>query len=967
MKKILAFVLTLLTVFVFASCSGGGSDSSSDDKLSVDKVTGNLSDAGYELEEMDKEELNELVDQMNSVLENLGEDLLTGNIVSAVVGYDEEKKNTVSIYEFESSADAKKIVEILEKQGFICDRDGKVVIVTNNEDALKDATGGSGNGGSGNGGSGSIGGGGIGDRPSVGMKETTTVYFDANGGNGTGNVEVSFYSGFSIPNMGFYRDGYKLLGWSKDPYATEADYSVNGWYYNNTEDESATLYAVWGVDEFLMWFQPNGADASAVVITVGSDGFYLPYNNFVRDGYIFVGWSLYSDSAVGEYSEDYYFDSYDGSINFYAIWQKEEAEIVFNSNDGKGNVSTLPLSNGAILTMPGSYFDRAGYKFLGWSTDSSATEPEYTEGESFYNTPFAEKIEFYAVWEKNETPVIDVEGLYERDGYTIYFGSYPQTQVTDLDIAYALETMAGSLPSSYDSYNWTSYGYYANGYSQDYMWYIDLEYNGEMYRGVYFTSYRPMWNTESNSSSDSDQDDNGYYTGATYWFKYEPIAWEILSENDGVAFIAANLVIDAQPYNNETDVAGYSAASVRDWLNETFYETAFNELQRKIILTTSVDNSDSGYDTATTEDKIFLLSQSEVINYNYELRKNATDYAFCQGLLKEYDREACYWFLRTSENREDVKTVLNGSLSNGAQVAFSRGGMLPAMRIMTSGQIEDGDVGGDVPSIDIDGLYERDGNTIYFGSYPQSQVTDSDITYQLDSLAGSLPSSYDSYNWTSYRYYYNGDESDFMWYIDLEYNGEYYRGVYFDQYRSCWTHSYNTAQQGDYKTYTVYWFKYEPISWTILSENGDRAVILADLILDSKEYTTYDGDQTYEYTTIRAWLNEVFYETAFNELQKQLILQTSVDGYLNDKIFILSSDEVQTYFSYYEKNSTAYAKCQGLEQSNYWRLRGVTGRWDYSMACSRGDINEIYKYYTPAGVVPALTIYLGVRAAKAFC
>ena len=58
------------------------------------------------------------------------------------------------------------------------------------------------------------------------------------------------------------------------------------------------------------------------------------------------------------------------------------------------------------------------------------------------------------------------------------------------------------------------------------MWYIDLEYNGEKYRGVYFNSYRLNQTTITNVSPVSSytyQDDAGYSLNTAYWFKYEPI------------------------------------------------------------------------------------------------------------------------------------------------------------------------------------------------------------------------------------------------------------------------------------------------------------------------------------------------------------------------------------------------------------------------------------------------------------
>ena len=74
----------------------------------------------------------------------------------------------------------------------------------------------------------------------------------------------------------------------------------------------------------------------------------------------------------------------------------------------------------------------------------------------------------------------------------------------------------------------------------------------------------------------------------------------------------------------KTAANNYKYSKIRAWLNATFYETAFSELQREIILTTTVDNSvySTGYDTnpyvcEDTEDKIFLLSYREVTNSEY--------------------------------------------------------------------------------------------------------------------------------------------------------------------------------------------------------------------------------------------------------------------------------------------------------------------------------------------------------------
>ena len=208
---------------------------------------------------------------------------------------------------------------------------------------------------------------------------------------------------------------------------------------------------------------------------------------------------------------------------------------------------------------------------------------------------------------------VDEDGNESATGDYILFGSYPQTKVTDASIISAL--------GEFDESTWTSYGYYISGQVSDHMYYIDKEYNGEKYRGVYFTSYRPNSCGNSSSASNSYQDDNGYVTSTVYWFKYEPIKWLIVEESNGKATLVADLILDSQQY----DPAGsnnYAESTIRAWLNESFYNTAFNELQQSIIQTIEVDNSaaSTGYSSnqyacENTFDKIFLMSYVEATTW----------------------------------------------------------------------------------------------------------------------------------------------------------------------------------------------------------------------------------------------------------------------------------------------------------------------------------------------------------------
>ena len=249
---------------------------------------------------------------------------------------------------------------------------------------------------------------------------------------------------------------------------------------------------------------------------------------------------------------------------------------------------------------------------------------------------------------------------YTRKNNKIYFGEYPQTKVEDETLIAKLNIKAGDLPTATNLNNWTDYNYYISGEVTSYMYYQDIDYdnNGTYdYRGVYFTRYRPYVSSYSSSADFTYQDDNGYSTSTIYWFSYDPIEWNILTESSGKALILANLILDSQEYYPSTSTSSFShnggegyannyeLSTIRKFLNDNFYNTAFNDLQKALIEETTVDNSASStgsssnsYACNNTKDKLFLLSCSEVTSSTYGLNSSTarqakgSDYAKCQGL-----------------------------------------------------------------------------------------------------------------------------------------------------------------------------------------------------------------------------------------------------------------------------------------------------------------------------------------------
>lgn len=75
---------------------------------------------------------------------------------------------------------------------------------------------------------------------------------------------------------------------------------------------------------------------------------------------------------------------------------KSKFKITFNANGGTGAPSSITYGEGESVTIPTATCYKAGYKFLGWSTSSSATSPDFYAGETI--TGLATNLSLYAVY-----------------------------------------------------------------------------------------------------------------------------------------------------------------------------------------------------------------------------------------------------------------------------------------------------------------------------------------------------------------------------------------------------------------------------------------------------------------------------------------------------------------------------------------------------------------------------------------
>lgn len=207
-------------------------------------------------------------------------------------------------------------------------------------------------------------------------------------------------------------------------------------------------------------------------------------------------------------------------------------------------------------------------------------------------------------------------------GDTVVFGSYPQSKVTDENIISSLNQLLSDDDFTDKKY-YIGDGTVGSQKLESYYFVADKYFNGEKYRAVRFTKYRPTATHYPCPSESSNQYTNiGYFKDNVYWFKYDPIVWKILDPASGLA--VSDRLIDSQAFDNENfNPESFESSTICSFLNNEFYNTAFEENEKEAI--NSADN------------KIRLLTSSDAVNSAYGFDSNSSrDDVLRRPVITEY-------------------------------------------------------------------------------------------------------------------------------------------------------------------------------------------------------------------------------------------------------------------------------------------------------------------------------------------
>ncbi len=220
------------------------------------------------------------------------------------------------------------------------------------------------------------------------------------------------------------------------------------------------------------------------------------------------------------------------------------------------------------------------------------------------------------------------DGTDITDWKYIYFGSYPQTEVTGAALATEI------VGAAYDANN-------------------DAWVNGRKYRRV----------------SRSDANYGAYFGDREYrYFRWERIKWRVLKDNGNTLYVMADNALDCKDYNEEYVSVTWEESTLCDWLNGNFYETALSEKEQSAAVSLPYVKTDISEGQEGQKDKVGLLSVREAADPAYGFcEKNgicsvsrwlqASDYAHAMGVYTYGDSYTngnanCFWWLRTQGGDE---------------------------------------------------------------------------------------------------------------------------------------------------------------------------------------------------------------------------------------------------------------------------------------------------------------------------
>ena len=277
------------------------------------------------------------------------------------------------------------------------------------------------------------------------------------------SVQVAYGANYALPENPFTRAGYDFTGWTKEgssfllsPGAVSPIYVDTVYVANWQKSDSETPQEPEDPDDPDDPGTPEVPDSVTLTLSAGfgdetqsitldkGEEYVLPENPFVREGYIFDGWSYGGETlAPGEKI------TVDASVTVTALWREMTYTVTFISDDEPVSVMT-DKKKGEFVYSPAAPV-KTGYDFCGWQAVNSSGEPTGEPVATGSAINVTGDLTFEAVWEiltyeitfeiSVQTPFGKID--MEKETLTVEYNAIPQTTLVIPESRYIdNETMA---------------------------------------------------------------------------------------------------------------------------------------------------------------------------------------------------------------------------------------------------------------------------------------------------------------------------------------------------------------------------------------------------------------------------------------------------------------------------------------------------------------------------------------------
>lgn len=158
-------------------------------------------------------------------------------------------------------------------------------------------------------------------------------------------------------------------------------------------------------------------------------------------------------------------------------------------------------------------------------------------------------------------------------------------------------------------------------------------------------------------------------------FNGKPVQWIVLDHKDDEYLVISKFGLECMPFNKADTFTTWDKCSLRQWLNEDFYNRTFNSVEQEKIIRHEVVASDNPIYRSSqgknTNDKIFILNIKEYNQY-FDIYNKWVCKLF-SGILRQ-----CWLRNSGNDNSRGAFVGRSGSIhAGGSKVTSSRNAVRP--------------------------------------------------------------------------------------------------------------------------------------------------------------------------------------------------------------------------------------------------------------------------------------------------